>query len=58
MKDRDVKGEEGEDVMESGPDGKNKGFDFVSFEYSESDEKAVDELNVEKTVDGMNVSRS
>merc|ERR1712032_1369812 len=36
VKDRDVKGEEGEDVMESGPDGKNKGFGFVSFEDSSS----------------------
>jgi polyadenylate-binding protein len=45
VKDRDVKGEDGEDILETGPDGKNKGFGFVSFEDSESAEKAVDELN-------------
>merc|ERR1712240_472667 len=45
VKDRDVRGEEGEDMLEAGPDGKNKGFGFVSFEDSESAEKAVDELN-------------
>merc|ERR1712015_329534 len=39
VKDRDVvKSEEGEEVMDSGPDGKNKGFGFVSFEDSESAE--------------------
>ena len=33
MKDRDVvKSEEGEEVMDSGPDGKSKGFGFDSFE--------------------------
>jgi len=45
VKDRDVKGEDGEELLETGPDGKNKGFGFVSFEDSESAEKAVDELN-------------
>ena len=55
------------ETEEAGSNGKDKGFDFVSFEYSESDEKAMDELNVskagdeltvEKAVDGMNVGRS
>ena len=46
------------ETEEAGSDGKNKSVDFVSFEYSESAEKEVDELTVEKEVDGMNVSRS